>query len=48
MESEAGRLISTDLLVLIPWLIFGAGLGLVGLRLLGRRGGGSRGDGGAH
>ncbi|HEY2553297.1 MAG TPA: hypothetical protein VGI64_22255 [Streptosporangiaceae bacterium] len=41
-------MISADLLVLIPWLIFGAGLGLVGLRLLGRRGRGSGRDRGAH
>jgi hypothetical protein len=38
---------SADLLVLIPWLLFGAGLGLVGLRLLGRKGGSHR-DRGAH
>jgi len=30
-------LTTADLLVLVPWLIFGIGLGAIGLRLLGRR-----------
>jgi hypothetical protein len=32
----------TDLLVLAPWLIFGAGLGVIGFRLLSHRGAGRR------
>jgi hypothetical protein len=30
-------LTTADLLVLVPWLIFGIGLVAIGLRLLGRR-----------
>ena len=29
---------TTDLLVLAPWLVFGAGLGAIGARLLSQRG----------
>jgi len=29
---------TTDLLVLAPWLVFGAGLGVIGVRLFSRRG----------
>jgi hypothetical protein len=29
---------TVDLMVLIPWLIFAAGLGVIGWRLLARRG----------
>ena len=32
-----------DLLVLAPWLVFGAGLGAIGVRLLGRSGTSQRG-----
>ena len=32
-----------DLLVLAPWLVFGAGLGAIAVRLLGRRGASQRG-----
>lgn len=31
------RLTTADLLVLVPWLIFGIGLVAIGFRLLGRR-----------
>jgi hypothetical protein len=34
-----------DLLVLAPWLVFGAGLSAIGVRLLGRRGTSHRGTG---
>jgi hypothetical protein len=36
---------TTDLLVLAPWLVFGAGLGTIGVRLFRRRGFGQRGFG---
>jgi hypothetical protein len=36
---------TTDLLVLAPWLVFGAGLGAIGVRLFSRRGSGQHGSG---
>jgi hypothetical protein len=33
---------TADLLILVPWLIFGGGLGAIGCRLLSQRGSGGR------
>ena len=39
---------TADLLVLAPWLVFGIGLVVIGLRLLGRRRGALRRDRGSR
>jgi hypothetical protein len=44
MNVEGGMVTAADLMVLVPWLIFAAGVGVIGWRLLARRGGRRRGD----
>jgi hypothetical protein len=41
-------LTTSDLLVLVPWLVFGIGLAVIGFRLLGRRCAAARRDRGSR